>query len=112
MNPSAITPARAPAMTAKANTVRAERARIRAELRRLPSAEARERCAALLEDPPPELRTMDVVALLRAVRELGPCAVDRLMRRAGVRPLRRVGELTPRQQRALVADLRAGLSPG
>ncbi len=105
-----FTPERGAVAGARSAHVRQTRRRVKEEIAASPWRTSREWCAKLIEDAPEELRGMRVLALLTAVRRLGPVRAKRMLRAADVDPTRTVGELTLRQRRALVAELRGSIS--
>lgn len=62
--------------------------------------------AALLDDPPQCLATLEVRDLLGWIHRAGVRRAERWVRRAGIVGARQVKELTARQRQALAADLR------
>lgn len=84
---------------ALANQVRNDRAVVK---RQVKSGELT--VVEVLADPPVCCETMAVGELLRAQRDWGPRRCRRLLSRASVSEIRRIGDLTERQ-RSLIADL-------
>ena len=66
--------------------VRIAGAHRKAEVRALPMHEGLAAVADLLENPPVEVRSLKVSALLRSVRAVGPAKVNRILNKAGVLP--------------------------
>lgn len=93
---------------AKANRIRIARARIKAELDAVPSAESCKLAADLFWDPPEVLAKLKVMDLLLAVRGVGGVAARRLLQSAEIDDYasKMIGGLTPKQRAALAAVLR------
>jgi len=90
----------------RASYIRLYRAARKRELKDAANGrEARERAAALIEDPPEELDAMRVLELLRSCRRLGHHSAAVLMQRAALHDQgKQIGALTARQ-RAVLCDL-------
>ena len=93
----------------KANNIRRENARLKAELRGLDGPDSHRRAVAVLtnleeHETVGSLRVKDFVG---SVRGVGHARVARFLARAGVTPSRRIRELTFRQVHGLVSELDA-----
>lgn len=69
---------------------------------------SRELAAQHIENPAKTLGTMTIGQLVASCRRTGPLIADRLLRRAGVTPERRLRTLTVRERMAVAAVLRGG----
>lgn len=93
----------------KANHIRRENARLKAELRSLDGPDSHRMAVAVLAN----LEEHETVGSLRvkdfigSVRGVGAARVARFLARAGVTPSRRIRELTFRQVHGLVTELDA-----
>lgn len=85
---------------ARANRVRAYRARLKVEMKR-----GERSLRPLLLSPPAELVSMRVFDLLVAVPKVGRVKAGRVLRQAGVSPSRTVGGLSARQRSELLLRL-------
>jgi hypothetical protein len=83
-----------------ANAIRSYRSRLKRDI-----AASRQRIVPLLIDPPAELLTMKVAAVLLAVPKQGRVRVDRMLRDMAISPSKTVGGLSERQRRALAMRL-------
>lgn len=93
----------------KANLIRSENARLKAELRDRDSLDSHGLAITVLMDldAHESVRSMTVKDLLGAVRGVGVARVSRWLNRIGVLPSRRVRELSSRQVLGLTAELAA-----
>jgi hypothetical protein len=91
---------------AKANDIRITRARKLNQLFDQPSRDGCFTAARWLEHPERWLEPTPVYRLLVKIRRVGPSKARTMLRHAQVDPFRRVGDLTDRQRRALVVELR------
>jgi hypothetical protein len=91
---------------AVANGVRAYRAQLRADLKRLKRDDGAYYCSIVIEDNAPEVRTMPVEKLLDMVRYMSRARSHRVFVKAMVGGHRSIGGLTPRQREALISVLR------
>lgn len=86
---------------AKANEVKSARYRMLREIR------AGERTAqSVIVDPPAELRTMEVIRALTAVRYCGMGKATRILQDAQINPSRFLEDLTQRQRGVLLVAMR------
>jgi len=91
---------------AVANGIRAYRAGLRKDLKRLKRDDGAYYCSIVIEDNAPEVRTMPVEKLLDMVRYMTRARSARIFVQAMVSSHRTIGGLTPRQREALVKVLR------
>lgn len=92
---------------AKANRIRCARAAL---LRRLGDLSYGEGClmaAEFISDPPEVMRSLALEGLLTRVHRVGDIEAGKILRAAGLSPLKPLGELVPVQRAALCALLRA-----
>ena len=85
----------------KANTIRTRRAVLKRDLKA-----GRQRIEEMLLAPPDWLGSMKVADLLGAVPKYGRVKVNRLLHVTKISPSKRVGGLSDRQRRELVAWMR------
>lgn len=88
---------------ALANRIRTTRACFKRSLKE--TADARAQAARAVDRPAPQLATMKVYELLKAVPRIGESKAQRIMFRHQVSPAKTLGGLSDRQRRALVAEL-------
>jgi len=81
----------------KANTIRAERARLKNDL-----ATGRVQISEVLANPPAYAHTERLSVLMRAVPTFGPARVSRLLARCRISESKRLAGLTDRQRQALI----------
>ena len=82
---------------ARANQVRAQRAALKAKLKRGELS-----IVTLIEEPPPYLASARISDLLMALPGLGPVKVGRLLERCQVSPRKTLAGLSERQRRELM----------
>ena len=83
-----------------ANQVRSEHARLKRQL-----ARGELGVAQVIECPPPEVQGMALGELLASQRQWGSERSRRLLQRVGLQEQSRLGQLTERQRRLLIAAL-------
>ena len=84
----------------EANRIRIERARLKAELRSGALAPAE-----VFAAPPECVLTASLAEVLLAGRGIGKVSLERLLRRCELNPAQRIGRLTERQRKSLLAAL-------
>lgn len=92
---------------AKANRIRCARAALLRRLGELGYAEGCLRAAEFVADPPEVMRSLAIEGLLTRIYRVGDVEADKMVRAAGLSPLKPLGELVPVQRSALGALLRA-----
>lgn len=93
------------AALARANQVRAERARLKRALRETPHEEAAWLAAGVVQEPPGWADSMRVWDLLLGLPKFGQVKVGRTLLKLGISQGKRVGGLSPRQRKLLVDEL-------
>jgi hypothetical protein len=92
----------------RANDIRTDRATLKRDIKAGRVGLAK--LCALISDPPAELLTMKLFALLMAVPKVGEVRVNRVLFRHAISPSKTIGGLSERQRGQLVAWLvRRGL---
>ena len=89
-----------------ANAIRLPRAQTLREMSALPEAQSRQRAAELIEDPPPELCSMEIERFLIRVRGTGPWAAGQLLESRHINPVRTLRALRVWDRVALAEALR------
>lgn len=90
-----------------ANRIRTFRARKRLALKEAHPSKAALRVAAMIRQPPPEMRTIKMIDLLLWVPQVGRVKANKILVKLRISPSRTLGALSDRQRDELLRELGA-----